>query len=67
MRTRIADAIALAILLLIAWGGVVLCTADAALESEVACNRKAIDALAGGRSADEVVVEHAECLRGVRP
>jgi hypothetical protein len=63
MRSKIADAVVLAVVLFIIWGGIVLCSHEQSIDTEGSCNRIAVDALAGGKPPEDVITEHARCLR----
>jgi hypothetical protein len=68
MKSKLADGFVLAIFFGIIWGVVVLCTCDVSIkDTEGRCNTRAVDDLNGGRSPEDVIAEHAKCLRGVKP
>jgi hypothetical protein len=68
MKQVIADAFVLAIIIALICGGVALCSRDPVItgEGDVRCNRLALDRLNGGVSPDDVIAEHALCIRSER-
>ena len=67
MKTKVADAIYflffLAIICSLAW----LCSESSSVEArETECSSVAADALSAGRPVDDVLNEHALCIRGER-